>query len=153
MHITPDAVKIKRWREERSWSQEHLADAAGISLRTIQRIENGDGASRESVMALAAAFNVDALALTVDARTEASKITRKDRNKTRDGFRMAFLISLASYIFGLILFTGISLSDGVDGYVMLFPAIWWGVGTAGLGLGLIVMELVTHYKQKAEATQ
>jgi transcriptional regulator with XRE-family HTH domain len=153
MQITPDAVKIRRWREERSWSQEHLADAAGISLRTIQRIENGDGTSRESVMALAAAFNVDVIALTVDAQIEARKIARKDRNKIRDEFRMAFLINLASYIFGLIVFTGISLSDGVDGYVMLYPAIWWGVGTAGLGLGLVIMELVTHYKQKAELTQ
>jgi len=48
MHMNPDAAKIKRWREERSWSQDHLAEAAGVSLRTVQRVENGDGASRET---------------------------------------------------------------------------------------------------------
>ena len=32
MQILPDIEKLKRWREERCWSQEHLADLAGISL-------------------------------------------------------------------------------------------------------------------------
>mgnify|MGYP000642752361 CR=1 FL=1 len=56
MQINTDAKKIKRWREERSWSQDRLAEAAGLSLRTVQRIENGESASRDSVMALAAAL-------------------------------------------------------------------------------------------------
>ena len=45
MAFKADAAKIKRWREERQWSQEHLADLAGIGLRTVQRIENGELAS------------------------------------------------------------------------------------------------------------
>lgn len=153
MQINPDATKIKRWREERSWSQDHLADAAGISLRTIQRIENGDGASRETVMALAAAFNVDVIALTVDARTEADKIARKERMKTTAALRLGFFINMACYIFGLIVFTGISLSDGVPGYVMLAPAIWWGVGVAGFGLALALVELTSHFKNQAEPAE
>jgi transcriptional regulator with XRE-family HTH domain len=150
MQITPDAAKIRRWRDERSWSQEHLADAAGISLRTIQRIENGDGASRETVMALAAAFNVDVIALSIDAKTEAEKIAQKQRTKTTDALRLSFLISLASYIFGLVLFTAISVGDGIDGYVMLWPALWWTVGVAGHGLIVAVVELATRYKQQGE---
>lgn len=150
MQINPDAAKIKRWREERSWSQEHLAEAAGISLRTVQRIENGDGASRESVMALAAVFNVDVIALSVDARVEAEKIAQKNRTKATDALRLGFLINLASYVFGLIVFAGISISDGPGGYAMQAPAIWWGVGVAGFGLTLVIVELVVHYKHKAE---
>ena len=38
MTFKVDAAKIRRWREERQWSQEHLADLAGIGLRTIQQI-------------------------------------------------------------------------------------------------------------------
>ena len=34
-----DAKQIRRLREERAWSQEHLATVAGLSLRTIQRVE------------------------------------------------------------------------------------------------------------------
>ncbi len=153
MQISPDAAKIKRWREERNWSQEHLAEAAGISLRTIQRIENGDGASRETVMALAAVFNVDAIALNVDARVEAEKKGQRERAKLSNALRLGFFINLACYIFGLIVFTGISLSDGVAGYAMLAPAIWWGVGVAGFGLTLVIVELTLHYKHKAIAAE
>ena len=152
MQINLDAVKIKRWREERSWSQDHLSDAAGLSLRTIQRIENGNGTSRESVIALAAAFNVDVIALTVDERAESKAIAQNKRNKIKDALRVGFLINLASYLFGLVVFTVISLSDGVEGYGMLLPAIWWGVGVAGFGLATIIVEVVSYYQEKAETT-
>ena len=42
MNIKMDVDKVKRWRQERSWSQEHLAELAGIGLRTLQRAEYGD---------------------------------------------------------------------------------------------------------------
>ncbi|MEO1323624.1 MAG: helix-turn-helix transcriptional regulator, partial [Pseudomonadota bacterium] len=73
MAFKADATKIKRWREERHWSQEHLAELAGVALRTIQRVENGEKASQETLLALAAAFNVDAMALSVDAAEEANR--------------------------------------------------------------------------------
>lgn len=151
MQINTDAKKIKRWREDRSWSQDHLADAAGLSLRTVQRIENGEGASRDSVMALAAAFEVDVIALTVDARTEAKKAAQMKRTKVRDALRMGFLINLACYILGLFVFTAISLSDGIAGYAMLAPALWWGVGVAGFGLVAVLVEVTAHYQEKADA--
>ena len=56
MAFKADAEKIKRWREERHWSQEHLAELAGIGLRTLQRIEKGEPAAKETLMALASAF-------------------------------------------------------------------------------------------------
>jgi len=31
--------KLKHLRESKAWSQSHLAEVAGLSLRTIQRIE------------------------------------------------------------------------------------------------------------------
>lgn len=151
MHINTDAKKIKRWREDRSWSQEHLAEAAGLSLRTIQRIENGEGASRDSVMALAAAFNVDVISLTVDARSEAKEAAQRKRTKIKDALRMGFLINLACYALGLLVFTGISLSDGIPGYAMLTPAIWWGVGVAGFGLATLIIEITTYYQEKGES--
>jgi len=143
-------AKIKRWREERSWSQDHLAEAAGVSLRTVQRVENGDGASRETIMALAAAFDVDAMSLAIDARNEAEIAARKERAKTLAAMRLGFFINLASYVFGLIIFTVISVIDGVEGYAMFVPALWWGVGVAGFGLALVIVELSMHYKDKAE---
>lgn len=145
MKINPDGAKIRRWREERAWSQEHLAHAAGIGLRTVQRIENGDPASRESVMALAAAFDVDAMALTVDARSEAAKALLEHHAKGVAAFRLSFWIHLASYVFGMILFIGISV--GVGSFIMKWAMIWWTVGLAGHALGVIIATLVIRYQR------
>src|SRR5689334_6095270 len=58
---------IKAERERRAWSQEHLATAAGLSLRTVQRVETAGSASPETVRALAAVFGVDLAALRMPA--------------------------------------------------------------------------------------
>lgn len=85
--------------------------------------------------------------------TSTPTIAQKKRTKGKDALRLGFLINLASYIFGLIVFTGISLSDGFPGYGMLAPAIWWGVGVASFGLVVIIVELAEHYQEKAEAAE
>lgn len=56
-------VRIKQVRSlrlKRNWTQQYLADASGLSLRTVQRIEKYGNASAESVMSLCAALQVDA---------------------------------------------------------------------------------------------
>ena len=47
---------IQQLRHNRSWSQEELAIATGLNLRTIQRIEKEGSASLQSRKAIAAAF-------------------------------------------------------------------------------------------------
>ncbi len=149
MQINPDGAKIRRWREERCWSQENLAEIAGIGHRTVQRIENGDKASKESVMALAAAFNVDVVALTVDAKAEAAKMVLREQSRAVAGLRLSFLIHLASYVFGAILFVAISWNTGSETFVMKVPLIWWTVGLAGHGLAVAIVEIVTRYHEPA----
>lgn len=51
--------RVRNLREARAWTQEHLADAAGVSLRTVQRLEAGQGFASETALAVAAALNVD----------------------------------------------------------------------------------------------
>jgi DNA-binding XRE family transcriptional regulator len=46
-------------RNKKSWSQDELAIAAGINLRTIQRIENEASASLQSKKALASVFDIN----------------------------------------------------------------------------------------------
>ena len=58
MEMKIDSDKIKQLREARAWSQEHLAEVAGLSARTVQRIETEGNASPESRMALATALGV-----------------------------------------------------------------------------------------------
>lgn len=53
-----DAAKVRQARESKSWSQEHLAAAAGVGLRTVQRIESGGSASAETRLAIAGALGL-----------------------------------------------------------------------------------------------
>ncbi|MBD1582987.1 helix-turn-helix transcriptional regulator [Pseudoalteromonas sp. S16_S37] len=53
-----DKNKLKHLRESNAWTQSHLAEVSGISLRTIQRIEKLGIASPESVKSLCATFNI-----------------------------------------------------------------------------------------------
>lgn len=46
-------------RNQRSWSQQELAMASGLNLRTVQRIEADGVASLQSRKALALAFDVE----------------------------------------------------------------------------------------------
>lgn len=53
------ANRIKELRSRKGYSQEELAERSGLSLRTIQRIENGETEPRgDSLTRLAAAFDV-----------------------------------------------------------------------------------------------
>ena len=50
--------ELKSLRLQKQWSQEMLAEMSGLSVRTIQRIEQGHKASLESTKALNAIFEV-----------------------------------------------------------------------------------------------
>lgn len=63
--------RIRRLREARAWTQAHLADAAGVSLRTIQRLETVHSSSPETLLALAAALDVDVRTLAEERATPA----------------------------------------------------------------------------------
>lgn len=55
---------IKNLRIERSWSQDLLAQNAGVSKRTIQRLEKEGHCSHETLLAVAGAFDIDVRQLT-----------------------------------------------------------------------------------------
>lgn len=148
MSFKADAARIRRWREERQWSQEHLADLAGIGLRTVQRIENGGTASKDSLMALAAAFDVDVMALCVDPAEEVISILESKNVKVRKALRLSLWIHLASYVFGMILFAGISWGVGGPYFAMKWPMIWWTVGATAHVLTVVIVDLATRYQER-----
>ena len=57
MKINVDLVL--KARKQKSWSQDELAIASGLNLRTIQRIESEASASLQSKKALASALDLD----------------------------------------------------------------------------------------------
>jgi transcriptional regulator with XRE-family HTH domain len=52
------AARLRLERNRRAWTQETLADKAGVGLRTIQRIECGEAPSPETLRLIAAAFGI-----------------------------------------------------------------------------------------------
>ena len=50
---------VGKLRLQQGWSQERLATLTGLSVRTIQRIEQGQQPGLESLKALAAVFELD----------------------------------------------------------------------------------------------
>lgn len=52
-------MDLRRLRLGRGWSQEHLAEVSGLSVRTIQRIENGGQPGLASLAALRRVFGSD----------------------------------------------------------------------------------------------
>lgn len=55
--------RIRRLREQKAWTQEHLASAAEVSVRTVQRAEDGV-MSAETLQAVAGALDEPVEALT-----------------------------------------------------------------------------------------
>lgn len=68
---------IKAERAKKSWTQEHLATAAGVAERTIQRLEKGELPSKETLLGIAAALEVDVEKLTM----EPQKVPEKPKGK------------------------------------------------------------------------
>ncbi|MFT5136500.1 MAG: transcriptional regulator with XRE-family HTH domain [Arenicella sp.] len=55
-----NSKKLKKLRQSKNWTQQNMADACGLSMRTIQRIEKDGVASNDTVSAYAAVFEVQA---------------------------------------------------------------------------------------------
>ena len=73
-----NADLLRELREEKHWTQEELAMAAGLNLRTVQRIEREAAASLQSKKALAAALEID----TRDLDYEEVKMIKRYEYKT-----------------------------------------------------------------------
>jgi len=61
-------------RNARGWSQQHLAEAAGVSERTVKRAERGESISGESMMAISAALDLDAVPASPVPRRRSSEL-------------------------------------------------------------------------------
>jgi transcriptional regulator with XRE-family HTH domain len=51
-------MELKQRRLDNGWSQQQLAEISGLSVRTVQRIENGETPGLETINALSASFGI-----------------------------------------------------------------------------------------------
>ncbi|HFF9488750.1 helix-turn-helix domain-containing protein [Serratia bockelmannii] len=130
--------RIRPLRLEKGWSQEQLATIAGLSTRTVQRIENGEQASLETLTAIAAALGVQVSNLNAQPQqTTMGEETPDEQRLRRQVAAEGKLLSMA-------------LRFAVIG-VMLFVINWfthpqylwslWAIG--GMSLALVMRAVRT----------
>jgi len=99
MEMKLNSQKIISERKNKAWSQQHLADASVVSLRTIQRVENNGTGSLETVKALASCFELD-----VNELYENETRTETKSTNVQVKTRLAIACSLIIALFGSSMF-------------------------------------------------
>jgi len=119
---------IQKLRLKRGWSQQQLADASGLSVRTIQRLERGQPASAESLKCLAAVFEIDYATLSggdtmTDSREEeAFRYVRRLRR---------FYLHVFQYLLVIAGLTVVNLLTHPHHLWVLWVIAGWGLGLLG----------------------
>lgn len=122
---------VRKLRLQRGWSQEQLAELAGLNVRTIQRIERGKPASLETRAALAAVFEVDISTFEAEETPMESQPTVTPEEKRAIEY-VKGIKEFWGHVSGFVLFALIfGFVFGFD-----FPVIRWII--LGWGFGLIV---------------
>jgi transcriptional regulator with XRE-family HTH domain len=120
---------IQKLRLKRGWSQQQLADASGLSVRTIQRIENGQTPSVETLKSLAAVFEVDFSTLSPEEPVNPS--TREEEEAFRYVRKLrGFYVHLFQYVIACAGLAAINL-------VFVPQRLWVQWVIAGWGIGLL----------------
>lgn len=100
-----NAKKLRLLRQNKNWTQQHLAEVCDLSLRTIQRVEKDGVAANETVAALAAIFELKASEI-IFSSEQFEHVNQVNRNAPRSA---KFLGAL--FFGGLI--TGIGTGIGL----------------------------------------
>jgi DNA-binding XRE family transcriptional regulator len=120
-----NAELVLELRTKKSWSQDELALAAGLNLRTIQRIEKEATASLQTKKALASAFSIHISDL---EPKETSKMKKYEYKSVEIQTKEGFFSGIKKY--ELPDFAAILNKEGQDGWLLvqiLTPGLVQGV--------------------------
>ena len=113
---------LKEMRLQRHWSQEQLAEMSGLSIRTIQRIENGENAGFESIKSLAAVFEIDII--DSDKKKEIKQVRKEEAYiENIKGLYKLLAVAILSLIAPVIL----AITDASNWSVFLWLLLSWTV--------------------------
>ena len=131
---------IQKLRLKQGWSQQQLAEASGLSIRTIQRIEAGHPASVETLKSIAAVFEVDFASLSPtppeSPTMSVSPTARTAEQQEAEAFKQVrtlrrFYLHLFKYLAVTLVLLAVHL-------LTTPPKMWvfWVIGGWGLGVVL-----------------
>ena len=125
---------IQKLRLKRGWSQQQLAEAAGLSTRTIQRVEAGHPASVETLKSIAAVFEVDFSTLNPETAMDAATVSPQEQQE-----KEAFAYVRRLRFFYLHLFQYVVICSALLAANLIFsPRYLWSLWTI-FGWGLAVL--------------
>ena len=130
-------MQIQKYRLQRGWSQEQLAELSGLSTRTIQRLERGQTPSLESLKALAAVFDVDLARLKEpEMDTPLNNDFRADEALALAHVRKikGFYMHLTQYVVIISGLAALNLFTSPRYLWFIWPAAGWGLGLLMHGL-------------------
>ncbi len=124
-------MNIKELRKQKHWSQDHLAQISGLSIRTIQRIERDQKAGFESLKALSSVFDIEINELQRETADAVGIITGEQTEEVKKEAYAAGVIGLYK-LTALAIFTLVStfffvVDDKTGWGVIGLMAISWVV--------------------------
>lgn len=126
------SMLIQKLRLKRGWSQQQLAEASGLSTRTVQRLEAGHSASMESLKSLAAVFEVEFSTLQPESDMNAETIDYSEREEA-EAFRhvrklRGFYVHVFQYVVVIALLAIINIVVSPHNLWVLWVIVGWGLG-------------------------
>lgn len=118
---------IRSLRLEKAWSQEELGAIAGISARTVQRLEQGQRPSLETLKALAAAFDVPIARLApepADRNSEDPAMTAETLQPAHDRPGLWRHVAVYAAVIGAL--AALNLIRNPEHLWVVYPALGWG---------------------------
>jgi XRE family transcriptional regulator, regulator of sulfur utilization len=135
------AFIVRKLRLQRGWTQDQLAEFAGISVRSVQRIERGADSSLETLKSLAAVFEVDVhtlkngeMPMQTDTTVTADEKEALEYVKgLREFYMHVFMFAVFAAVFPLMF--GLRLGfDNPKVQMILLGFLGWAVGVVVHGL-------------------
>lgn len=138
------SLTIRKLRLQKGWTQDQLAEFAGLSVRSIQRIERGKKPSLESLKSLAAVFEVD-----LETLSQGDQPMIPDTLATEDeldaieyvkGIREFYTHALLYAVFLIVFGLSFGLKFGLESARFQFILL----GLAGWGVGVVIHGLAAY---------
>jgi transcriptional regulator with XRE-family HTH domain len=143
--------RVKEYRLARAWSQEQLAEMAALSVRTVQRIENQEAPSLETLSALAAVFEVSVTELSGNNVSEADDALDLRINTAREKLEAEtrFWRGLLTAVIVCALLYLLNRNTSPDSHWSLWVAAIWGALTLVRGLRIFLFgNLIADWQKK-----
>lgn len=133
-------------RKKRGWTQEVLAEKASITVRTIQRIENGTDVSLDTLASISNALLVPVSELFERIEEEAKEVEIMDMSKEQLiqlKYRRTIIVSITLLVIAAILLVmsilGVQINELASGYNITLSWLAW------VSLLLLLIGLANYY--------